>query len=913
MFKNFTRAAAASATALALTGGLVTAPQAQAQGNDIKTTEMMVPIACKIQAKRTGMSLGVKGLIGLAEKTYNYSNQEDLHFKSKVTAPATVAPGETFDYVMDIGKVGAPKQIAIATVKRGSQMNLWIELPSNATVEKVELKGGDPKIKARIEGNRLHFYGDGGADVTKWQTGASNDKLWNHGGLEAIDGGALWVADMPVVTLKMKAGNNDGATIQPYFDKSDPDKFSPQAFVQVYADATGSYGPISANVSAFARCGLSENDSSNPKVPATPFPAVKIVKPAAPDRKAAAIVKVTNYKDEPLATGTKVDITVDGAKRTVTLGAGGTATLPEETIKDGATKQVTIALADAPAVKQTVTLKGQVTAQPEAERTATLKQPRGRYDVSAKVTVKDFRGNPIPNAVVKVGSNDQVTADGNGVASITRTLQEDQSANLRLSLADDSSVTETVQLTGKPNAAPVQVTLQKKAQQVESTVNVTVVDSNGGTPPVGTQVALKVGDKVVTAGTNAEGIATLNTTVAEGETERASVYLVDEQASSADVTLSPGKTANAELVRTVEAETPNPGDEVKDVERKAEVTVKRATGETLPEGTKVNLFVNGQPVEGTVNASGRIVIARTFKSNTNETLRIALSESPNNVKSTTLFGANERVGQAELIMAAQEIDQAIEITVKNADGSPSKNTEHQVLIDGASQSITTNDEGAATVTVKTTEGETKTFAIALKSRETDKQSAVITAKRDAEPAKVTLTLEATEVAVPVQVMAKDAEGKPAANTEVEMVVGSKTLTATTDSKGVATFNHEMTEAQRTTATVRVPGGTPVSVILVGKRNAAPVKVNVVKPAEDSSPTTTTTAPATTPGNSTMPTTTTEKPEDSTTTKPEPSTSGEGSSSSSGMKLLWIILGTLLGGLGLGAAAGWAMQTFGIRF
>lgn len=925
MFKRISRAAAAGVTAVALTGGLVAAPQAQAQGTGVKTTEMMVPIACKISAQRASFPGGLKGsliktAIGAAEKTYNYSKQEDLHFKSKVTAPTSVASGETFDYVLDVGKVGAPKKIAIANVTRASQMNLWIELPTTAKVDEIKLEGGDPKIKARVEGNRLHFYGDGGADVTKWRTGDRYDGEWKHGGLEAKDNGNTWVADMPKVTLKMTATGAEGQSIQPYFDKSDPDKFPSTAFVQTYADAYGEAVGISANLSAFARCGLSENDSSNPKVPATPFPAVKIVKPAAPDRKAAAIVKVTNYKDEPLAAGTKVDITVDGTKRTVTLGAGGTATLPAETIKDGATKQVTIALADNASVKQTVTLKGQATAQPEAERTATLKQPRGRFDVTAKVTVKDFRGNPIPNAVVKIGSNDEVTADGNGVATITRTLQEDQKANLRLSLADDASVTETVQLTGQANAAPVEVTLQKKAQQIESTVNVTVVDSNGGTPPAGTQVALKVGDKVATAGTNADGVVTLKTTVTEGSTTQGSVYLVDEETSSATVTLTPGATTNAELVRTVEVEPPNPDDEVKDVERKAEVTVKRATGETLPEGTKVNLLVNGQPVEGTVNAAGKVVITRTIKSNANETLRIALAESPDNAKTTTLFGANERVGQVELTMAAQEIDQAIEVTVNHADGSPSKNTKHDVLIDGSSHTITTNDEGKATVSVKATEGETKTFAVALKARENDKKSAVITAKRDAQPAKVTLTLAATQVTVPVQVTAKGADGKPAANTKVEMVVGGKTVTATTDDKGVATFNHTMTEAERATASISVPGGTPVSVILAGKRDAKPVKVNVVKPAEapattttpapstSTTPTTSTAAPTSTPVTSTP-----EQPKDSTTTTPVPPAGGEGGSSSPGMKLLWIILGTLLGGLGLGAAAGWAAQTFGIRF
>lgn len=915
MHRKITHSLIAGMTTFALAGGMVAAPHAQAQETNATTTEMMVPIACKISAQRASFPGGLKGIaikaaIGAAEKTYNYSNQEDLHFKSKVTAPASVAPGETFDYVLDVGKVGAPKKIAIANVTRASQMNLWIELPTTAKVKDIKLEGGDKNIKARVEGERLHFYGEGGADVTRWKTGEANDKEWKHGGLEAIDNGNTWVADMPKVTLKMEATGTEGQTIQPYFDKSDPDTFPARAFVQTYADAYGEAVGISANLSAFARCGLSENDSSNPKVPATPFPAVKIVKPVA-DRKAAAVVKVLNYKDEPLAAGTKVDITVDGTKRTVTLGADGTATLPEETIKDGATKQVTIALADNPAVKQTVTLKGQATAQPVAERTATLKMPRGRYESTVNVTVKDFRGNPIPGAVVRAGS-EEITANANGVATISRTLQEDQKANLRLVLADDASVSETVQLVGKRNAETIAVTLQKKAQQVESTVNVTVVDSNGATPPAGTKVALKVGDNVVTAETNTDGVATLKASVTEGQSTQGTVYLVEEESSTANVTLSPNGTQSAELVRTVQVDDTD-STEVTDVTRKAEVTVKRATGETLPAGTKVNLLVNGQPLEGTVNAAGKIDITRTIKSNASETLRIALAESPEATKSTTLFGANPRIGQVELIQAAREIDQSVEVAVKNYDGSVSKNTTHAVTVNGKAQSITTNGQGVATIPVKVTEGEPTTFAVALQDRPAEPQSAVVEAKQGAAPAKVTLTLAATEVTMPVRVTVNGEDGKPAANTKVELLIDGTPLTATTNPSGVATFEHKLNERDRKNATIRVAGGAPKNVILVGKRDAQPIAITVTAPKVTNSSPTTTTTPAPSDDTTTVPAPTTD-PADTTTTEPapEPAPNEKSSVDSPGMKLVWIILGTLLGGLGLGALGGWAVQTYNIR-
>ena len=347
--------------------------------------------------------------------------------------------------------------------------------------------------------------------------------------------------------------------------------------------------------------------------------------------------------------------------------------------------------------------------------------------------------------------------------------------------------------------------------------------------------------------------------------------------------------------------------------RKAEVTVKRATGETLPAGTKVNLLVNGQPLEGTVNAAGKIDITRTIKSNASETLRIALAESPEATKSTTLFGANPRIGQVELIQAAREIDQSVEVAVKNYDGSVSKNTTHTVTVNGKAQRITTNGQGVATIPVKVTEGEPTTFAVALQDRPAEPQSAVVEAKQGAAPAKVTLTLAATEVTMPVRVTVNGEDGKPAANTKVELLIDGTPLTATTNPSGVATFEHKLNERERKNATIRVAGGTPKNVILVGKRDAQPIAVAVTAPKVTTAAPTTTMTPAPSDDTTTVPAPTTDSA-DTTTTEPapEPAPNEKSSVDSPGMKLVWIILGTLLGGLGLGALGGWAVQTYNIR-
>lgn len=907
MLKHLARSVVAGTTALALAGGILAAPQVQAQVGPMKTTQMTVNMACNLQINRNGLGLIVRRLVGNAEGVYNASKYEQLKFSPSVTAPETVEANADFDYVISPGTVGAPGQIATSlaaiTVKRADQLNVWVDLPKNAKVNDVILEGGDSRVKYEIVNNRLRLYGKGLANESNPATWTKNGYGgWKHGGLTAskqrVNGEDMVVVNLPKIRLKMTATGTPGSKIQPTFDTADANNFPTSAFAQMYAEAEA----LGTSVHAMARCGLSDRDgiSGATTKPSDSFPAVTITERS---HKAQALVKMLKYNGEPVAKGTAVDITVDGAAQKITVGDNGVASLPEVTLKEGATKDVAVALADHPEVKQTVTLKGQATAQPEAERTATLTLPRKSYPATLRVLVKDYLGNPIPGAEVKAGE-DVVKADSNGVAVVERTVLEDASESVTVVLVGDESVTATAELTGKKDAAPVEVTLQKEAQQVESKVSVTVIDTNGNVPPAGTQVALKKGDDVLTATTDDQGNVEFTTTVTEGSTVPAKVYLVAEESSSADITLTPGGTAKAELFLTVSKdEEPEEPEAPTDVTRRAEITVKRITGDALPAGTKVDLLINGEPETGTVNKDGVIVITRQLKSNENLDLNVALASAPDTVKSTRLFGGSDRVGSVQLVMEAQELEQKIIIEVKNFDGSLVAGESVDMLIDASAHTLTTDSKGRATFPVTVTEGQDKTFQVALKDNPDAKQAAVVTAQPGAAPARVTVTRGAIDVEMPVRVTVRDEDGKPAANEQVEMLIDGTSHTATSSSEGVATFAPRLTEGQRATAKIRVvgEGGTPANVVLVGKRNANPVQITVTKGA----------APVVEEPET--PPTTDEPGTDAPDTPDTPNEPGDKSSTSSFLPILFIILGTLLGGLGLGAALGWAKDAFNLPF
>lgn len=911
MLKHLARSVVAGTTALALAGGILAAPQVQAQVGPMKTTQMTVNMACNLQIDKDKSDGTVKNFAGAAEGVYNAGKYEQLKFTPSVTAPETVEANADFDYVISPGTVGAPGQLTAGpftiTVTSADQLNVWVDLPKNAKVNDVILEGGDHRVKHEIVNNRLRLYGKGLPNESNPATWTQNGyRGWKHGGLTAskqrVGGEDMVVVNLPKIRLKMTATGAPGSKIQPSFDTADANKFPTSAFAQMYAQATAKWGLIRANAHAMARCGLSDRDGTSGATtkPSDSFPAVTITERS---HKAQALVKVLKYNGEPVAKGTAVDITVDGAAQKITVGDNGVASLPEVTLKEGATKDVAVALADHPEVKQTVTLKGQATAQPEAERTATLTLPRKSYPATLRVLVKDYLGNPIPGAEVKAGE-DVVKADSNGVAVVERTVLEDASESVTVVLVGDESVTATAELTGKKDAAPVEVTLQKEAQQVESKVSVTVIDTNGNVPPAGTQVALKKGEDVFTATTDDQGNVEFTTTVTEGSTVPAKVYLVAEESSFADITLTPGGTAKAELFLTVSKdEEPEEPEAPTDVTRRAEITVKRITGDALPAGTKVDLLINGEPETGTVNKDGVIVITRQLKSNENLDLNVALASAPDTVKSTRLFGGSDRVGSVQLVMEAQELEQKIIIEVKNFDGSLVAGESVDMLIDASAHTLTTDSKGRATFPVTVTEGQDKTFQVALKDNPEAKQAAVVTAQPGAAPARVTLTRGAIDVEMPVRVTVRDEDGKPAANEQVELLIDGTSHTATSSSEGVATFAPRLTEGQRATAKIRVvgEGGTPANVVLVGKRNANPVQITVTKGAapvveEPETPPTTDE-----PG--------TEEPD----TPDTPNEPGDKSSTSSLLPILFIILGTLLGGLGLGAALGWAKDAFNLPF
>ncbi|WP_155860830.1 hypothetical protein [Corynebacterium timonense] len=290
-------------TALGLGVGLATVPYAEA---DSATTTVNLPLACNLQLKDpSGLAQQAEGVYNSAESAYSA-----FKISAKVTAPATVKANEEFDYTIDLGQVSFPASfkasVATATVNKVSQLNLWVDLPSNATIESVETSGGSPAVAVKREGNRLHFTGQSGADVTTWSKG--NRAQFAHGGLEAQKVGNSYVVNVPKVTLKMRASATAGETIQPRINAADAATFSPDSFVQLYTDATAKAFFINLNVSAFIRCGLSQHDTHYPSKggtnrPADPLPAVKVLAAdPVPPAPTASPTTTTSAQPEPTTT-----------------------------------------------------------------------------------------------------------------------------------------------------------------------------------------------------------------------------------------------------------------------------------------------------------------------------------------------------------------------------------------------------------------------------------------------------------------------------------------------------------------------------------------------------------------------------------------------------------------------------------
>ncbi|OEY24159.1 hypothetical protein A0K93_02015 [Corynebacterium sp. BCW_4722] len=268
------------AAAIALAAGMVTVPQAYAQ--EVKTTEMKVVMGCNLQIKQSDVPRVFRGLLGGAEGVYNGGSTKYnmIRFAPSVTAPTEAEKGKQFDYVINLGKVGAPAQIALASVQSADQMNVWIDLPANATVDEIQLTGGDQNVTYQYDkaNNRIRFFKEGGADVSKWTEAGENQ--WVHGGLKAnrekVNGIDQFVVDFPQITLKMTPTGAPGEEIAPFLDRTDPKEFDSKAFAQLYANANA----VGQNANAFVRCGLSETDSTggdNTQEKSDLFPAVKII------------------------------------------------------------------------------------------------------------------------------------------------------------------------------------------------------------------------------------------------------------------------------------------------------------------------------------------------------------------------------------------------------------------------------------------------------------------------------------------------------------------------------------------------------------------------------------------------------------------------------------------------------------
>lgn len=279
MSRKRSTTAISRAAAIALAAGLVAVPQADAQ--EAKTTDMTVVMGCNVQVKTSELGWVARKAVGGAEGVYNGGTDKYnmIRFSPKVTAPTEAEQGKQFDYVIDLGKVGAPDQLALASVRSADQMNVWIDLPKNATLDEVALEGGDADITYTYDkaNNRIRFHKKGAEDVSRWTL--NNETQWKKGGWATHREGNLFVVSFPKVTLKMTPTGQPGEEVAPYLDKTDPNKFDSKAFAQLYANASA----VGVNANAFVRCGLGGEDSTPNNGTTTAaaqtddFPAVKIV------------------------------------------------------------------------------------------------------------------------------------------------------------------------------------------------------------------------------------------------------------------------------------------------------------------------------------------------------------------------------------------------------------------------------------------------------------------------------------------------------------------------------------------------------------------------------------------------------------------------------------------------------------
>ncbi|APT91632.1 hypothetical protein CPHO_00330 [Corynebacterium phocae] len=420
------------------------------------TSDVGLPLACNVQLNNS-LAGGYSGVYNSQEEDYR-----QFRVDLKVQAPETVEFGQTFEYAILPTNFSLPAKISSASISKADQINLWVDLPENAQVLKVEAEEDPASIfEVKEENGRIHLTGapsTSPADVTRWDV--KNKNQWKSGGLAAKNSGGELVLKTPKITISLKSKGLVGETIQPKIRRIDPKTFSNLSFVQVYAEADA---PIVGTIPAFIRCGLSQDDESRKAegkevLEADTFPAVKVVAkqqvPTPGQQTVATSVQINLLEADgtAFAAGSMVELLINGQKRSLTVEDSGVARFSVD-LENGQETNVNVGFADNLDNSVDVSVTGG-----KEGASATL-QRKPLYPAVARVQLTDANGKPLEAGkdvqLLVGGEQAAYTVGADGYVDISVSLRDSETKLVKVAFADQPSSFISVELKGGKDVAPV--------------------------------------------------------------------------------------------------------------------------------------------------------------------------------------------------------------------------------------------------------------------------------------------------------------------------------------------------------------------------------------------------------------------------------------------------------------------------
>ena len=251
-----------------------------------------------------------------------------------------------------------------------------------------------------------------------------------------------------------------------------------------------------------------------------------------------------------------------------------------------------------------------------------------------------------------------------------------------------------------------------------------------------------------------------------------------------------------------------------------------ATANSSAEGSKNNTFsYNNVSIKSLYHAVGISLGNKAIESNiSNNNFKIYAVqahnilnntgvEEDNNLLDNNNFDVTTRHNTVLIVSDVSykfnNLNKIISITLKDKNGSSVANKKISVIVDGVTYYGTTNDNGVATVKVSLSKA--GTFSVTAKFDSDDDFIASLGT------GKLTLTKDSTSLtsagktyavtATPkaITVTLRDASGNLVANRKITATVNGKTYTATTNSKGVATFKLTLKTVKTFTVSIKFAG------------------------------------------------------------------------------------------------------------